>query len=267
MKNYLSAFVCLLLSFHSALAQENWDAYTTKFGDKRGSVMLDMNAIERAPDKNYPYLVITGPRAKNCDKDGFPANDEIDKLEEVLDGANNFLTGVTAKVLVATFTYNCERLNYYYVKDTMNARNALQRMYKRNFGDYDFAINMKYEPDWSTYRNFLYPDDTTITWMENARIIVKLRNQGIDDSKETTITFLTYFKTEADRKNMADYALGKDFKIDMFKMKEGNNPYILKLSKAIFIKATVVNPIAVDIIAQVRKYNGVYDAWDAINAK
>src|SRR5262249_50197216 len=147
--------VSLFIVFTASAQTEDWDTYMAKYGNKPGSVMVDMGLMAKAPDKRYPYLVITGPRAKRCNEDGMPANDEIQVMEEILSATGNFITGVTSKTLAGTFMYNCERLNYYYVKDTMGVRNAIRRMYDRSYTDYDYAINIKPDEGWTTYRTFL----------------------------------------------------------------------------------------------------------------
>jgi len=48
--------------FCSAHAQENWDTYMAKFGNKPGSVLVDMGLMAKAPDKLLSFLVITAPR-------------------------------------------------------------------------------------------------------------------------------------------------------------------------------------------------------------
>src|SRR6185369_11842314 len=98
-----------------------------------------------APDKLLPFLVVTGPRANNCtNPSGMPGADEINTLEDILSATDDFLTGVTAKKLAGTFTYNCERLNYYYVRDTVAVRNAIARMYNKSFKGYKYTVKIKH---------------------------------------------------------------------------------------------------------------------------
>lgn len=167
-KYIIAALLCLSAATTYAQHEEKWDTYVAMFGDKYGSVLVDMARISSAPDKSLPYLVVTGPRAHKCDKRGIPDKEEIDMLEAILDATGSFLTGATPKALVGTFTSNCERLNYYYVKDTTAVRNAIARMYNRNYKDYSYKISIRPDAEWSTYRTFLYPTDETKKRIEQA---------------------------------------------------------------------------------------------------
>ncbi len=235
-----------------------------KFGDKPGSVLVDMGYMDIAPDGKYPYLLVTGPQAIDCNKQHLPGKEEIERLEEILDATNNFITGVTAKLLVGTFTYNCERLNYYYVKDTTGVRNAIMRMYKRNYPNYQFAINMKADREWSTYRTFLYPNEENRNWMENDKIIARLLQQGDSLTKPRDIKFDVYFRTDSGRSAFAGFARAKGFKADTTKASQSPNmPYELLLIKYEAVKMDVVNKMTAELKSELKKYNSIYVGWEA----
>jgi hypothetical protein len=235
-----------------------------KFGDKAGSVLVDMGYKDIAPDSKYPFLVVTGPQGIDCDKRGIPPNEEIDKMEEILDATNNFMAGVTAKVLVGTLTYNCERVNYYYVKDTIGIRNAIMRLYNRNYPNYKYAINMKPDREWATYRTYLYPNKETQNWMENNKIISKMRHEGDSLTKQRNIVFELYFKTDTGRSSFAEVAKSKGYKTDTTQIsKSANMPYELVLTKYGYIQMEAINQMTGELKDELKKYNSIYVGWAA----
>ncbi len=235
-----------------------------KFGDKPGSVLVNLALMERAPDSKYPYLLITGPKAQNCDARGLPGKEEIDVLEDILRSTDNFITGVTAKVLTGTFTYDCERLNYYYVKDTMGIRNAIMRMYNRGYKNYSYAINMKYDPQWATYRTLLYPDEETQEWMENTKIISKMTEAGDSLKTPRDINFNFYFRSDTDRNAFADFAHAKGYKVNLLAFsKSSTASFEAIVYKNAFVKTDLIQAMANELKAEARKHHGVYDGWDA----
>jgi uncharacterized protein DUF695/regulator of ribonuclease activity B len=266
-KHFLNLQLLLpLFFFLPAKAQnENWDTYMAKFGDKPGSVLVDVGLMEVAPDKRYPFLVITGPKGQKCNDKGLPDKETIDELEEILNATDNFLTGVTPKVLAGTFTYNCERLNYYYVKDTNNIRNAIMRMYNRNYANYSYALNMKYDPEWDAYRTFLYPSDETITWMENDKLITKMMQAGDDLTKQRDINFQLYFRTDSDRNACSDFAVAKGYRVakKIVPAKETHAPFELIASKYGFVKIEAIDTMMDELRKEAKKHHGFYDGWDA----
>ena len=235
-----------------------------KFGDKPGSVLVDMGQFAVAPDKRYPFLVSTGPHTTDCKKNGIPSDNEISNMEQALDATSGFLTGITAKVLVGTLTYNCERLNYYYVKDTAGIRNAIMRMYKRSFPHYDFAVNIKYDPTWSTYLTFLYPSDETKNWMENTRIITQLLQTGDSLKKKRDISFIACFPTDTARDAFSGFVANAGYTV-----RKTNT--LKRVEQGQCITFSRFGPVQIDTLCaqttrlktEVKKHNGFYAGWDA----
>lgn len=260
---FIACISCFFFARADAQVVEQWDTYMAKFGDKPGSVLVNMGYKDYAPDHRYPYLVITGPQAHNCNKQGLPDKEEIDMLEEILEATNNFITGVTAKVLVGTFTYNCERLNYYYVKDTVGIRNAIMRLYNRNYKNYNYAINMKADAGWGTYSSFLYPDKKTLIWMDNDKIITTMLAGGDDLNRPRNINFDLYFKTDTGRISFSEFVRSKGYKTTTKESDNHNYPYELIVTKNGLAKMENVNTMTEELKAELTKYNSFYNGWTA----
>jgi hypothetical protein len=261
---YLQALCIVICCFvlPADAQNENWDTYMVRLGDKPASILVDMGLLSSAPDKRYPYLVITGPKVKTCNTKGLPEKDEIDKLEQILGETGNFLTGVTAKVLAGTLTCNCERVNYYYVKDTPGIRSALARMYNRNFSDYSYVTRIKADPEWGVYRTFLYPDEETLNWMQNDKVIMQLLQQGDSLSTERNINFELYFRTDSARSNFAGFARAKGYKADKFlTAKNTVAPYELIISKFAAVKMDSINVMTKELKEEMKRRNGFYNGW------
>ena len=185
-------------------------------------------------------------------------------MEGVLEATGNFLTGVTAKVLSGTFTYKCQRLNYYYVKDTMGVRNAIMRMYNRSYPDYSYSINIKQDAGWTTYRTFLYPDEATLTWMDNDRIIARMMQQGDSLVKRRDINFEFYFKTDSDRVSFARYVQTRNYRVDTVVVSKSNSmPFELIASENGMVKMDSINNRVLDLKRELKNHHGLYNGWQA----
>jgi len=263
---FLILFVFCLCSFSPAQAQnEDWDTYMAKFGDKPGSILVDMGLVSVAPDKRYPYLLITGPHSENCNnKDGLPDKEDIEQLENILDATDNFITGVTAKVLAGTFTYNCERVNYYYLKDTMGVRRAIMRLYNRSYPFYKYTISIKKDPEWRAYRTFLYPDEKMKNWMDNDKIISGMLQRGDSLSQKRDIHFDLYFRSDTDRNSFIKFAKAKGYKADELLISQSKTaPYELIISKFDAVKMDLIVAMTEEIKQEMKKYKGFYNGWEA----
>lgn len=265
-KYYLFFSTLVFLAFtSSAFAQnENWDTYLATFGDKQGSVLVDMELINKAPDKKLPFLVITGPHAQLCNKKGMPAADELNTLEEILNATDNFITGVTAKTLAGTFMFNCNRLNYYYVRDTTDVRNAIGRMYKRSFNGYKYTINIKYDPDWITYRTFLYPSEETKNWMDNSKVIASLRASGDSLKQKRDIKYLFRFADDTARGAFQSFAQSKGYKADIArKTATDQKVFDILVIKPGFVKMEIIDSATTELKREAKLHNGFMVGWDA----
>ena len=243
---------------------EIWDSYMSKLGDKPASILVDMGLNANAPDKRYPYLVITGPYAQKSDKKGLPEKQEINALEEILDASSNFITGITAKVLAGTVTYNSQRLNYYYVKDTTGIRNAIMRMYNRSFKGYKFALSIKPDAQWLMYSTFLYPSEETQNWMENNKVMTRLLQSGDSLTKPRNIVYAACFHTDSSRVAFASFVTGTGYSIQKsLTIKSDTDPLCLIFSKFGYIKKDSVDVVTSGLKEELHKHNGVYDGWNA----
>jgi hypothetical protein len=262
------SFLLLILVFtcsSECFAQtEQWDTYITKIDSKPASIMVDMGLAANAPDRRYPSLVITGPVAHKCSKRGFPAQEEMNALEDILSSTGSFLSGRTAKVLAGTSTCDCKRVNYYYVKDTFGVRSAIARMYNRSYKDYDYVVKIKPDPEWQTYSKLLYPDSATVNWMENDKIITRMIEEGDSLKKPRTINFEFYFYSEADRKNFTDYEAGKGYSPGMMSQTRAKTAvYSLVLSKYGPVNMEDINATTTTLKVDAKKYRGSFAGWAA----
>lgn len=248
----------------SAYAQENWDTYMARIDGKPASILVDMGLFDKAPDHRLPFLVVTGPKAKNCGKDGIPSRDEIPELEEILDASTSFITGVTPLQLCGTYTYHCERLNYYYVKDSFGVRTAIQRMYRRNFKDRDYVLNIRYDPEWRSYLNFLYPTDEMKIWMENEQIMMKILQSGDSLKTARDIVFEAAFPTDSITTSFTTFLQRHGFDVRSTEKLHGR----IAANKVTFTRHAKVNIDTMNtwtaaLKQEIDTLGGIYNGWTA----
>jgi len=265
MKQAFLIFLVVMCTRSAVQAQENWDIYMAQLDNKPASILVDLNVINFAPDVRFPYLVITGPKTDKVNDQGLPLPDAIAEMENILTETGNFITGLTAKALVGTVTCNGERFNYYYVKDTMGIRNALHRMYERNFRHYSYGIKIRKEPDWRTYRSFLYPNPDNMAWMDNTRSVTHLMEQGDSLTRPRKIKYAVLFKTDTGRNNFNIWALNEGFDEDRSFSSKLNTtlPYGSILIRNMPATLDTITKVTAKLREQAGFHDGKLDSWDA----
>ena len=105
------------VTFYSvAFAQQNdeqWDVYMAQYEKGVGSTVINMGLKSKAPDKSFPFLLSTGVHFNDCSNDGFPSQAEFQKLYVVSDSVKKLVDLTVSNIMAGTFTYQCERKDYY----------------------------------------------------------------------------------------------------------------------------------------------------------
>ena len=147
-KNFL-AVLFLLVPFLLMAQEENWDVYMAQYENKPGSKTLNLSLKSTAPIKTLPFLLITGVSFRNCDSIGMPAKREFSNLYRISDSVQAIVNSSVKNNLVGSFTYLCQRFDYFYLNDTIGLRQKLATLYKSKFPLYIPYINIKEDKNWT----------------------------------------------------------------------------------------------------------------------
>jgi Family of unknown function (DUF695)/Regulator of ribonuclease activity B len=250
------------------LPAENWDTYLAQYEKSAGSVMINMALKNVAPIKAYPFVVITGVTFKDCPTDGFPSKREFKNLYQISDSVKTIIEKSTASIITGSFTYQCERLDYYYVTDTTWLRQRLTNMYKTRFPNYTPYINIKADRNWSGYLDFLYPNEETLDYMGNQKVIMALQNAGDKLVKPRSVDHWAYFKTENDRNCFVSYLTKNKFTVTS-KDSNGKAPFSLSLhfSRIDKVDLSSISKVTLELGRQASQCNGDYDGWETVVLK
>ncbi|NVK44366.1 MAG: DUF695 domain-containing protein [Oceanospirillaceae bacterium] len=233
-----------------------------------GSTTLNMDLIKLAPKKDLPFIVITGVTTQNCRDDGFPKSTEFDKLYNISDSILEKLKKITKTELAGTFTYQCERLDYIYVADTLTIRTELTELYKTEFPNFKNYINIKADKDWKAYLQFLYPNEETQEFMANEKVLIQLRQAGDNLDKPRQVDHWIYFADEEDKISFMESIKKEGYKIeDDNKLQNTDLPFQLRISRIDSVNPNEIYKITLSLRKMAKKYNGEYDGWETFVIK
>src|SRR5688500_5335791 len=193
--------------------EDHWEAYLSQYDDDAGSVLVNFSLKGKAPVATYPYVVVTGVTFAGCEG-GFPTKEEFNRLYVIADSVEAIIKSISPNTKAGTFTHKCERLDYYYVSDTQQLRSALEALYKRRFGNYKPYINIKEDKKWEYYLSFLYPNEATLNYMGDQKVVLSLKNAGDKLEKPRQVDHWIYFETKKDRDKFLEYIKSEKFKIE-----------------------------------------------------
>ncbi len=275
MKNILALGSLFFLISCNTKSQEtqktddsNWDAYIANYENGAGSTTLNMDLKKVAPKTDLPYILITGVTYSNCKQDGFPEKEEFNKLYKVSDEVEATISKLTKMELAGTFTYQCERLNYYYINDTTQIRSKLTTLYKSKFGNYKYYINIKPDKSWDAYLNFLYPNEEIQESMSNQKVIEQLQDGGDDLTKSRQVDHWLYFSNEKNRDLFEKQIAQNGFKIELKeKIDDPDKPFKLHISRDDKVDPESISKITLELRKKAKELEGDYDGWETYIVK
>lgn len=253
----------------SLVAQEgNWDVYLAEYEKGPGSTVLNMDLKKIAPDKTLPFLFSAGVKFAGCVPNGLPTSSELNNLYRVSDSVVAIVNRHGKNILAGTFTYQCERRDYFYVPDTIGLRQQVITLIAKSFPGYSPAFNIKPDKEWQAYLDFLYPNEITMEYMKNQKVLEQLEKAGDKLDKARLVDHWIYFKTDNDRNCFIQYAVQQKFKIETKeKIDDPNYPLKLHISRVDQVDVASISKITLELEKEAKKCNGDYDGWETFVVK
>lgn len=253
-----------------SVAQEDedaWDAYIAQFDGGPGSVILNMSVKGRAPVSKFPYVLVTGVTYKDCGPEGFPSQDEFPKLHIIHDSVQAVIKSVTSFINAGSFTHQCERLDYVYVSDTQNLRKRLEELYNKRFSNYKPYINIKEDKKWEYYLSFLYPNEQTLNYMGDVKVVESLSKAGDKLEKPRQVDHYIYFKEKKDRDEFVEFIVKEKYKIEDKSFNKANKQYSALISRVDKVDISSINEITEYLRKIAIRFKGDYDGWETFVIK
>lgn len=260
------SIVISLFTYNNSRAQDgNWEVYMAQYEEGPGSIMLNMDLIHNVPKTTLPFRLVTGVNFANCSDEGMPNADEFEKLYVLSDQVESLIKTMGAYEYVGTFTYQCERLDYIYLADTLNIRSKLEELYQSEFEDYEYYIGLTYDAEWEAYTQFLYPNDVMLEYMTNQKVIFQLQQNGDNLSKARQVDHWLYFEKASDRNQFIKEVKALGFNIEnQVQSEKSQQPYQVQISRTDFVNSESINQITFKLTSIAKTLHGNYDGWETI---
>jgi hypothetical protein len=267
-KRHLILFGLLLQTLFSFSQQQNWEVYMAQYQKGPGSTLINMSLKETAPMKQFPYLLTTGVKFIDCSNEGLPVKAGLGFLNKISDTIKNIIDLKLKNIAAGTFTYQCERIDYYYLADTTGIRKLLGSAYELNFPEYEYSISIRNDKEWNGYLTFLYPNEVSYEYMVNQKVLTNLTNEGDDLSEGRKVDHWLFFKTDSDRSKFIAYAEKQKFKIESENVaKESKLKYPLQISRTDNVDIKSISAITMALRKKAKELNGEYDGWETVVVK
>ena len=252
----------LLLLFGSELFGQ-WDQYFAQWEHKTGSMLVDMSYKSALDSLDLPYLLAVGQEFQPCSDDGFPDSLTYDRLIELSDKLYAYLDIQSTCRIVGTFTHDCQRVDYYYLKDTIGIRQFIESFLLKNDSGYEPIMSITPDQGNDFYKDFIYPDLYIREYMANSQLISYLSQQGDLLKKARRIYHWAFFDTDFERDQYRLIALERGFKEEEKGRQEGyQQPYYYHFSRRDKPNRDYMTELTVHLQQEAQKLSGTYDGWE-----
>jgi uncharacterized protein (TIGR01619 family) len=257
----LSIFTISLMNSQTKI--ESWETYLATYDNKPGSTTVRMDLISSAPINEFQFVLVTGIKYESEREDGFPEKQTFNKLYKVADEIINLLNQNCKNIIVGSFTYNYERLEYFYLESEEGIKKKIQEFYQKNYPNEKFYINLKKDADWKYYKEFLYPNEETINYIADQKVVSQLIKAGDKLTKERRVDHWIYFSKKKELKEFEKDVKKLNFVIES-KDNNGSSerPFKIRIWKIHKVDINSVNLVSIKLRKLAKKYDGDYDGWE-----
>ncbi len=240
-----------------------WDQYFAQWEGKSGSMLVDMGYMDSLHHVELPYLLAVGYQFTTCSTKGFPDSMNYEKLIKLSDKLYNYMDIQATCQIVGTFTYDCKRVDYYYLKDSIGIRSFLNNYFYRDNSGLEPIISISHDPNSKYYKDFIYPDVYISEYKANCEFIQELINQGDQIKKGRRIEHWAYFDTHLERDRYRLIVLERGFNEEESGFHRGyKRPYFYHFSRRDKPTRDYMTELTVNLQNEAKALNGLYDGWE-----
>jgi hypothetical protein len=147
-------------------------------------------------------------------------------------------------------------------------KKILSSLHEHSFKNEQYIIEIREDTGWAAYLEFLYPNEETLEYMNNMKVVMKLQEAGDKLIKPREVDHWAYFANLKDRQDFAIYVTDKGFKIKETSLTgKGDLRYSLNFSRVDKVHIASISTITLDLRRKAKVNNGNYDGWETLVIK
>lgn len=123
-------------------------------------------------------------------------------------------------------------------------------------------LDVRPDPDWGYYREFLLPDEERRRWMEDRRIVDVLREHGDALMTPRPVEHWIFFKTPGAREAFIASARSLGFAVESTSEGEGETPFGLQVTREDAVELGHIHDVVMQLVELAVAHGGDYDGWE-----
>lgn len=240
---------------------DHWEIYVTYVDEKPAVILVDIGVSKIAPLTSLPNLSWIWVYIKNPDEEGFPSDNENDRLNEIEDGLTNAIDPADTRY-VGRVTSDGRREFYFYTETPQRFR-ELGSVAMQSASEYEFEIDETDDEEWRHYWDVLYPAPEDFQQIRNNQVITQLQQAGDSLTEPRPLDHFANFKNENDRVAFTAAAEELGFEAVSKPVRDADEefPYSVGLLRVDAVDPETVDRITFELWELAQQNHGEYDGW------
>lgn len=265
----MKLFNIICLFFFSSMClqaqNETWETYVQQYQNGPAGITVRMDLIEYVPIPEYPYILIVDNVFTDKRTDGFPSDDEFQKLTKLSVEVIELLAKKVDYIYAGSFTYNGNSIDYIYLNKTDNIEEIVKAFYAKNYPERRLEISIKEDAQWGEYLNYLFPKENIVDYLADKKVIGNLIASGDNGTIPRRIDHWIYFKSKEDLHNFGDEIQKFDFYVSEINDSDNSDwPIELVIYRNDKADMQAISEITNILRKMAKDYNGQYEGWGTI---
>ncbi|MED5371640.1 MAG: DUF695 domain-containing protein [Myxococcota bacterium] len=237
--------------------QEHWEHYRCSLSGQPATILVDLSAMDLAPDRLRPLLVTVRVRLKRPQKNGLNSPSEsaaLQRLEELLVERLERAEGR----MVGRVTHGRAREFNFYVSQPQGVARLTQAALDE--AGYRGSLVSREDPEWQHYRRFLWPERAEMQAIVDRRMVQALRRKGDVLRASRPVEHWVAFESVESRDAML-LLLDEEWEAHVRTGLEKSHPVGLCLTRHHQVDLDSVREVTSELTQLSEVLGGRYEAW------
>lgn len=241
---------------------ESWETYFAETDDGPISILVNLDA-EPSDDAPQPILGRIFLEIPNPDENGFAPETEHDRLNDIMEAVDLAVSVEHRGLLVGRTMGHAVCTIYFYLPTEEGFATSVEKAMKA-FPDQRFEAASERDEHWEAYFDFLCPSEESLEFIENARVLEELLDDGDDLATPREVTHWAYFPDAASRDLYKAELITRNFTIqeETHEPEEPENQFGLVFTTVRDVQLEGISAETLELRNLAAGFDGEYDGWE-----
>jgi hypothetical protein len=241
-------------------ADNQWDFYPCRIDEIEASILLNFRYEHESPPANATTLYRIRLPMREPEDHGMGSAGEASAMN-MLEDALVERAEAGELLYVARIRSRADwELVFYGAPGRSEALQAVRDV----FGDRRTYVDVRPDPTWGFYCEFLLPDEERQQWMADRRLVQVLADQGDNLAKPRRVDHWAHFPTADGRDRFVQAAQQTGFELQRAaKVENAELPFGAQVYRSDSVELAHIHEVVMELVELAEREQGDYGGWEA----